>query len=254
MHSQLTTVHLKGHHLSATERGQIAAYHEIGKSNRSIAAMLGVCPQAINNELKRGLVQQVKKVNGKVIYFDEYCPDTAQQRYSENRIHSHRSSKFHQEAPFLADYIKHFQEDGWSPDAFIGRMVLEGGYRPNERVSTTTLYHYIDDQRLEVRNIDLTEKTRRRNPHHKTTKVKRLRGRSIDERPAAVASRQEFGHFEIDTIVGLRNGRESVIMALIERQSRFEIMRLLDGRDADSMAYALREGYLWSRDSIHYSR
>jgi len=107
---------------------------------------------------------------------------------------------------------------------------------------------------LEVRNIDLTEKTRRRNPHHKTTKAKRLRGPSIDERPAAVASRQEFGHFEFDTIVGLRNGRESVIMTLIERQSRFEIMRLLDGRDADSMAYALREGYLWSRDSIHYSR
>jgi len=44
---------------------------------------------------------------------------------------------------------------------------------------------------------------------------------------------KEFGHFEIDTIVGKRDGKESVIMTLIERQTRFQIIRLIDGRDAD---------------------
>uniref|UniRef100_UPI0021CB1E78 IS30 family transposase n=1 Tax=Lactiplantibacillus plantarum TaxID=1590 RepID=UPI0021CB1E78 len=51
--------------------------------------------------------------------------------------------------------------------------------------------------------------------------------------------RQEFGHFELDTVVGKRNGQESVILTLIERQSRCQILRLIDGRDADSVNYEL---------------
>ncbi|MCG0740085.1 putative transposase [Lactiplantibacillus plantarum] len=68
---------------------------------------------------------------------------------------------------------------------------------------------------------------------------KRLAGRSIDERPKSIDQRQEFGHFELDTVVGKRNGQESVILTLIERQSRCQILRLIDGRDADSVNYEL---------------
>ena len=53
-------------------------------------------------------------------------------------------------------------------------------------------------------------------------------------------SRREFGHFELDTVVGKRGGQESVIMTFIERKSRFQFMRLIDGRDADSVNYAMR--------------
>lgn len=40
-------------------------------------------------------------------------------------------------------------------------------------------------------------------------------------------------------MVGKRNGQESVILTLIERQSRCQILRLIDGRDADSVNYEL---------------
>lgn len=62
-----------------------------------------------------------------------------------------------------------------------------------------------------------------------------LTGRSIDDRPKRVDSRREFGNFELDTIVGKRNGQESVLMTLIERKTRFQFVRLIDGRDADSV-------------------
>lgn len=71
-------------------------------------------------------------------------------------------------------------------------------------------------------------------------KYRRLLGQSIEERPAEVDSREAFGHFEIDTIVGKRDGQESVILTLIERQTRFQIIRLIDGRNADSVAYAMK--------------
>ena len=65
-----------------------------------------------------------------------------------------------------------------------------------------------------------------------------IQGRSIDKRSKRVGSRREFGHFELDMIVGKRNCQESIIMTLIERKSRFQFKCLIDGRDADSMNYA----------------
>ena len=108
-------------------------------------------------------------------------------------------------------------------------------------VCTTTLYRYIDDQRLEIRNIDLVEKANRRTKQHKSTKHKRLAGRSIEKRPKTVERRKQFGHWEMDTVVGKRNGRESVILSLIERKTRCQLLRLIDGRDSDSVEFALRE-------------
>lgn len=46
---------------------------------------------------------------------------------------------------------------------------------------------------------------------------KRLKGRSIDENPDIVDERTEFGHWEADTVVGRRNGKEAVILTLVER-------------------------------------
>ncbi|GAK48553.1 possible transposase [Secundilactobacillus oryzae JCM 18671] len=85
------------------------------------------------------------------------------------------------------------------------------------------------------------EKANRRTKQHKSTKHKRLAGRSIEERPKAVERRKQFGHWEMDTVVGKRNGRESVILSLIERKTRCQLLRLIDGRDWDSVEFALRE-------------
>jgi IS30 family transposase len=92
-----------------------------------------------------------------------------------------------------------------------------------------------------LRNIDLLEKTGRRVKHKANHKFKRmLTGRSIDDRPKRVDNRREFGNFELDTVVGKRNGQESVLMTLIERKTRFQFVHLIDGRDADSVNHAIR--------------
>lgn len=241
MQEQLTISRPKGHHLTAIERGEIFAMHKGGDSNRKIARYLGVCPQTINNELKRGQTRQVKKVNGQRQFFNRYAPELAQNRYEENRRRCHRPSKFDQCQAFLGSFVHHFREDKWSPDAVVGRARLTGEFTPDEMVSTATLYTYIDQQRLEIRNIELTAKTKRRTTQHVAPKHKRMLGRSIDERPVAANTRREFGHFEIDTVVGKRDGRESVVLTLIERQTRMAILRLIDSREADSVAYAMQE-------------
>lgn len=68
MQEQNTTVRKKGQHLTSFERGRIATLHSQGYSNRAIARALNVCHQTINNELCRGEIDQVKKVNGQRQY------------------------------------------------------------------------------------------------------------------------------------------------------------------------------------------
>lgn len=68
MQEQNTTVREKGNHLTSFERGRIATLHSQGYSNRAIARVIGVCHQTISNELRRGEIDQVKKVNGQRQY------------------------------------------------------------------------------------------------------------------------------------------------------------------------------------------
>lgn len=148
------------------------------------------------------------------------------------RLNCHRPNKFAATSHFLAWYVNQAKTEHWSPDAAVGAARRAKLFTPEEMVCTTTLYRYIDDQRLEIRNIDLVEKANRRTNQHKSTKHKRLAGRSIEERPKAVERRKQFGHWEMDTVVGKRNGRESVILSLIEPKTRCQLLRLIDSRDS----------------------
>ncbi len=42
-------------------------------------------------------------------------------------------------------------------------------------------------------------------------------GRSIEERPAIANAGTEIGHWEVDTVVGRRQGREAVIFTAVEK-------------------------------------
>lgn len=64
-------------------------------------------------------------------------------------------------------------------------------------------------------------------------------GRSIEERPHKVETRQEFGHFEADTVLsGKRKGGQAVA-TFVERKSRLTIVKRLHGRDSQSMTQAV---------------
>lgn len=234
-----TTLRPKGKHLSAIERGEIAGLHSQGLSNGAIARKIGVSRQTISNELSRGTITQVKKINGTSHYYKKYAPDYSQNRYLEKRASCHRPSKFHQVKAFIAHFVTMFRASGYSPDATVGAAKLNGLFLPEEMVCTTTLYRYIDSQLLEVRNIDLESQVSRKKAKIKSRKNVKVLGESIENRPAHIENREEFGHFEIDTVIGKRGGSETVLLTLVERKTRLEIIRLIDSKEADSVSYGL---------------
>ncbi|MFC5631457.1 helix-turn-helix domain-containing protein, partial [Streptococcus caledonicus] len=52
-------------HLSASERGEISAYLQMGKKSAEIARLLNRHRSTITREIKRGTVTQVQDKNGK---------------------------------------------------------------------------------------------------------------------------------------------------------------------------------------------
>jgi transposase, IS30 family len=57
---------------------------------------------------------------------------------------------------------------------------------------------------------------------------------SIDTRPAEVESRDEIGHWEIDTVIG--KSHDGAIVTLVERTSRFTVIGKLVGKHAEPCA------------------
>lgn len=69
-------------------------------------------------------------------------------------------------------------------------------------VCTKTLYNYVNLGLLPIKNIDLPEKLKRNTKSSNARKNRRILGKSIEERPETVNSREEFGHWEIGSVLG----------------------------------------------------
>ena len=95
-------------------------------------------------------------------------------------------------------------------------------FKKEAMVCAKTLYSYNDRNLLKIRNIDLPLKTRRK-PKRSRPPAKRTRGRSIDERPPSADDRNEFGHWEIDTVQGKKSG-DMAFLTLTERKTRLHLL------------------------------
>lgn len=69
--------------------------------------------------------------------------------------------------------------------------------------------------------------------------TKKVLGRSIEERPEEVSKRITEGHWEIDTVVGHRDGKESVVLTLAEKKTAFYIAMKFPGKDPISVMNAM---------------
>lgn len=119
---------------------------------------------------------------------------------------------------------KHFNEDNWSLDACVGRALLDGGFTREQIVCTKTLYRYVDLGIFGISNHNLPEKLKRKSKKHRSRISKKKLGRSIEKRPAEIESREEFGHWECDLVLGAKTRDDQVLLTLAERKSREFLM------------------------------
>lgn len=121
------------------------------------------------------------------------------------------------------------------------RSEKSGEFERDKTVCTKTIYNYIDLGLLPIKNIDLPEKTKRNTKSAKVHERRRNLGRSIDERPEEISLREEFGHWEIDSVIGSKDRGEPVVMTLLERKTRDSLFGKAEDHTAEAINTALEQ-------------
>lgn len=231
-----TTEHRKGQHLLSEERHEIEVRLKDGWSIYRIAKHLGRPYNTIKNEIQRGTVSLY---HGNA---QHYKADKGKKVYLEHRQNSRKQYHCLATIRFLQYVVAHFRDDNrWSLDACYGAALRSGEFARSEMVCTKTLYNYVDLGLLPIKNIDLPEKLRRNTKAKKVRENRRNLGRSIEERPEIVAFRTEFGHWEIDTVIGKKSENEPCVLTLVERLTRMSIWIKARNHTAEAIMEALQK-------------
>lgn len=235
-------------HIDQIQRGQIRTLLQEGKSVAYIAKVLGRSRTTIYNELKRGATIQIK--NKKKV--EVYLPDKAQIVYEQNRKKSRKALKIHKCSKEFIEYlVESIKQEKWSVDETISRAKKQ---RMFEIIpSYKTIYNYIEKRILQIKNIDLALKVKRKARNKIGIKNKKIYGTSISQRPQYIEQRQEFGHWEGDIVQGKKKKGE-VIISLVERKTRYSIFVKVKGKDNESIKQGLREILKeYEETSIYYA-
>ena len=230
----------KSEHLNIEERKIIERMLRKGANKGEIARALYRDKSTVKREIKRGSVIQQKKnpYEGKALNHPEYIKyttyfsDVGQRIYEQNRGNSGSKNKVIaciELVTFVEEKV--LGAEKWSPDAAIGYAKTNKLF-PGQEISTKTFYNWIEDGLVKIKNIDLLLKVRRKPKSLRKERKKKL-GKSIDERPATVEAREEFGHWEGDGIVG--KGQQGHLITLVERKFGIGLLFNVGNREQEKI-------------------
>jgi IS30 family transposase len=202
--------------LSYEDRVKIEALLAKGESVRSIARSLGRSPNTIAREVRE------KKVKGR------YTPKRAHHKTYVRRWLSKRDCMKVAMDPALICLVREKLKLRWSPERIAGYARRNGTL-----LSKKAVYKYVKSRCLE------RELFWKRN--HKKRGVKRghhgpqdTAKRMVEMRPAILSS----GHWELDFIVSRESA--TVLMVMVDRWTRFTIIRWLPRKTHASVLAALK--------------
>lgn len=216
----------KQHYMTHDERQKLEALFNAGMPVAQIARQLGFCRQTIYNELRAGRYEH----NVEYAYETRYSPDKAEIIHQEHQAMKGRPLKIgcHRAyAAFLEDKII---RERYSPAAALAEA-RRAGY--DITICVSTLYSYIDKEIfVRLTNRHLWEKAKRRKQANKpASRVTHPQLPSIEERPLRINARAEYGHWEMDLVIG-KAGNRAALMTMTERLTRQELIFLLPDRRA----------------------
>lgn len=216
--------------LTYTDRIRIEVLYNRHVSISAIAAELGKSRQSIYFEIQKGKYMHRNSDWTESVKYSAY---KAQQRTDFNRTTQRPSLKIQNDYIFVREIEESVKRKN-SP-----AVALHSLKNAKTRVCVSTLYSYIDKGLfLHITNKNLPRKCKKRTKHKVRYTKSAPIGRSIDKRPPSVNDRSEFGHWEMDTVIGTSQKGECMLV-LTERQTNYQLIRRLPGKAAAGVVSAL---------------
>ncbi len=225
----------KGEHLGLEERGAIKVLRKQGLGIRAIAREVGCAPSTVTNELRRGTPPR-KSNRGKA---PGYSSKLGEAVYRANRAVCRKPLKAKSCKLFIAWVVEQVREHKWSLDSCCGYARLHRLYREDEMVCTCTLYNMVWAGLLPLTPTELPEALKRKAKSHKDRENKRKYGQSISSRPEIAVLRIEEGHWEGDTVVGKRAGKEAVVLSLLEKKTQTYLALRIPAKTSEAVMEAM---------------
>lgn len=194
-----------------------------GDSPGKIAKTLGVHRTTVSREINRNTCDDFNGL---------YCHRLASKLTSQKRSQAKKGMAFKQIFGQIKAFIHERLSTHTSPDVISGELKLKRGVK----VSESSIYRYIKSDRLKGGTLYQLL------PHRgKPYKPKGSKGRGstiknrvgIEHRPDVADQKTEFGHFEIDTIVG--KGHRSYLLTLVDKANKMAFIRKMPNKLADTV-------------------
>lgn len=216
------------------DRVEIARLVETGSSGAEIARVLGVHRSTVGRELRRGSWQPERdhanlrpyvryRLNTRGPRARLYLGSQAQLEADSRAARSHLPYRMTYDG--LVDWVVSHLRRGWTPQEIACRLPLDFPQDRRMRVSTEALYAWIYAPQQRHRALwQYLPRGRRRRRKKQGRRVhgERIKWRtSIHDRPTVIEDRTEFGHWEADSVLGLRG--TGALHTSVERTSRYVV-------------------------------
>lgn len=219
-----------GKYFTEKERYQLEAYYnKMHLKPKEIAKIMCKHPNTIYNELHRGFVEQV---NTHLKSKRFYCADTAQRKADYNATAKGAKLKISNDFAF-AEYIEKLV----CKKKYSLYSALMSARKQNFKttVCLRTLYNYVEHHVfLELDYSKMPVGRLKRKKYHYPKRIYQFGKKNIDERDFCVLERSSFGHWEMDSVVGKR-GSKNTLLVLTERKTRYELIYRLPNKQCASV-------------------
>lgn len=217
----------KGKHLNYEERIKIEALSKAGMKSERIAKEIGCTGRTIRRELEKG---KVELLNSDLTTRIEYSADIGQQKHDYASTNKGPMLKIGNDYELVEEIERLIIEEKMSPYAVAETVNNSGRFKIT--ISYKTIYNYIDEGLFpNLTNKDLPVKKSEKKCKHSRirTATNNTKGTSISLRDESIDNRNEYGHWEMDTVVG-KKGTNTVLLVLTERKTREEKIRKIKNK------------------------
>lgn len=159
---------------------------------------------------------------------------------NNGQIRKRSKSKFNKISEEIRACIVEKLKIGWSPEIISGRMQKES----IGKISFKTIYRYICQDKVDGGTLYKFLPYRGKKYKYGSSRKSNIPNRiDISQRPKIVDKKTRIGDLEGDTIVGTRGGDKACLLTLVDRTSKFTIMRKIPNKTAYAVETAMNDCY-----------